>query len=144
MINPWRIWKKLVAKEKFDIRFNSDIFSAKREPTGGVTLSLWRGAYVTRESCDFMVWTPDMSDLLLDSGSLSWLQTLLKDDCSCSVDCRLVRMTLIAHWLYPVTICNFKSLRKIQLLFLDLGFSWSPNLSDPSPLPSIKGYKLPP
>eukprot|EP00092_Neocalanus_flemingeri_P103159 GFUD01131981.1.p1 GENE.GFUD01131981.1~~GFUD01131981.1.p1 ORF type:complete len:527 (-),score=102.25 GFUD01131981.1:408-1988(-) len=58
-----KIWKNIVQKENLDIRFNTDIYSITRLQNR-VALKIWKGSYLKPEHCDFMIWTPPMSDLL--------------------------------------------------------------------------------
>lgn len=59
------IWNKIVAKERFDIKYNVDISLVLRDSNNRVTL-LYKNQYQNRlsEDCDFLVWTPPMPELI--------------------------------------------------------------------------------
>lgn len=55
--------KAVVEKEQLDIRFNADIRSIDRTQNG-VVLETWQNYEAKTEECDFLVWTPEASQLL--------------------------------------------------------------------------------
>eukprot|EP00092_Neocalanus_flemingeri_P048583 GFUD01055484.1.p1 GENE.GFUD01055484.1~~GFUD01055484.1.p1 ORF type:complete len:620 (-),score=86.20 GFUD01055484.1:6-1865(-) len=57
------VWKTIVEKENFDIRFQTDIVSIQREESG-VYLQTWQNFKAKTEFCDFLIWTPEVSQLL--------------------------------------------------------------------------------
>ena len=57
------VWKTIVEKEKLDVRYNTDIYSIKRT-SKGVDMEIWKDSNVKTVKCDFMIWTPEMTDFL--------------------------------------------------------------------------------
>ena len=56
-------WKTIVEKEKLKIRFKTDIISIQRKKRG-VYLKTWQNFKARTEICDFLIWTPEASELL--------------------------------------------------------------------------------
>ena len=59
------VWNKIVEKERFDIKYNVDIFLVRRDGRNRLTL-LYKDQYHNElsEDCDFLVWTPPMPELM--------------------------------------------------------------------------------
>ena len=59
-----KLWSSIVEKEEMEVRYNVDIVGVSRRRYGGVTITMWDSSILHHEHCDFMVWTPPMTDLL--------------------------------------------------------------------------------
>ena len=59
-----KLWISIVEKEEMEVRYNVDIVGVSRRRYGGVTIHMWESSILHHEHCDFMVWTPPMTDLL--------------------------------------------------------------------------------
>ena len=59
-----KLWSTIVEKEEMEVRYNVDIVGVTRRRYGGVTIKMWDSSILHQEHCDFMVWTPPMTDLL--------------------------------------------------------------------------------
>jgi len=57
------VWKTIAEKEKLDIRFQTDITSIQRK-NNGVYLKTWQNFEAKTESCEFLIWTPEVTQLL--------------------------------------------------------------------------------
>jgi len=57
------IWKTIVEKEKLNIQFHTDIVSIHRK-TNRIYLQTWQNFKPKTELCNFLVWTPEASELL--------------------------------------------------------------------------------
>lgn len=58
-----KVWKNIVEKEKLNVKFNTDIYSLRRH-NGNSILKIWEGSSLRSELCNFVIWTPPMSELL--------------------------------------------------------------------------------
>ena len=58
------LWSTIVEREEVEVRYNVDIVGVTRTGYGGVTIHMWDTSILHHEHCDFMVWTPPMTDLL--------------------------------------------------------------------------------
>ena len=58
------LWSTIVEKEGMEVRYNVDIVGVTRTGYGGVTIHTRDRTIINREHCDFMVWTPPMTELL--------------------------------------------------------------------------------
>lgn len=58
-----KVWKTIVEVEKLDVVYNVDIVGVSRLSNGS-QIDIWRNSRVETELCDFIIWTPPMSELL--------------------------------------------------------------------------------
>ena len=58
-----KIWTTIVKEESLNVTYNVDIVGVSRT-SSGTHLDIWRDSRMETESCDFLVWTPPMTDLL--------------------------------------------------------------------------------
>ena len=58
-----KVWTTVVKEEALNLIYNVDIVSVSRS-LNGTKLDIWRNSRMETESCDFLVWTPPMTDLL--------------------------------------------------------------------------------
>ena len=58
-----KVWTTIVKEEGLNVTFNVDIVAVSRS-SKGTHLDIWRNSRIETESCDFVVWTPPMTDLL--------------------------------------------------------------------------------
>ena len=60
-----KVWTTIVEEEGLNVTYNVDIVGVSRSSSsGGTDLEIWRSSRIETESCDFLVWTPPMADLL--------------------------------------------------------------------------------
>ena len=59
-----KIWKTIVEKEMFDIRYNTNIRNIDRNGDNVVLENEESGSKVGKEKCDFLIWTPPMPELI--------------------------------------------------------------------------------
>merc|ERR1719341_2384918 len=58
-----KVWTTIVEEEGLNVTYNIDIVGVSRS-SNGTLLDIWRDSRVETESCEFLVWTPPMTDLL--------------------------------------------------------------------------------
>ena len=58
-----KVWTTVVKEEGLNVTYNVDIVGVSRS-SNGTRLDIWRDSKMETESCDFLVWTPPMTDLL--------------------------------------------------------------------------------
>jgi len=58
------LWSTIVEREEVEVRYNVDIVGVTRTGYGGVTIHMWDSSILHHDHCDFMVWTPPMTELL--------------------------------------------------------------------------------
>ena len=58
-----KVWTTIVKEEGLNVTYNVDIVGVSRS-SNGTHLDVWRDSRMETESCDFLVWTPPMTDLL--------------------------------------------------------------------------------
>ena len=66
-----KVWTTIVEEEGLNVTFNVDIVGVSRSSNGKTRLDIWRDSRMETESCDFLVWTPPMTDLLRVLGDPS-------------------------------------------------------------------------
>jgi hypothetical protein len=60
-----KLWNTIVDKEKLNIVYNVDIVGVQQsQGNEGVLIQKWENSRIVDEMCDFMIWTPPMSELL--------------------------------------------------------------------------------
>lgn len=57
------VWKTIVEKERLNIQFQTDITSIQRNGNS-FYLKMWQNFKAQTEVCDFLIWTPEVSELL--------------------------------------------------------------------------------
>eukprot|EP00092_Neocalanus_flemingeri_P089300 GFUD01112994.1.p1 GENE.GFUD01112994.1~~GFUD01112994.1.p1 ORF type:complete len:612 (-),score=92.37 GFUD01112994.1:186-2021(-) len=57
------VWKTVAQKEKLNIRFKTEIIGIQRKKSS-VYLKTWQNFKPRTEVCDFLIWTPEASELL--------------------------------------------------------------------------------
>ena len=58
-----KVWTTIVKEEDLNVTYNVDIVGVSRS-SNTIHLDIWRDSKMETESCDFLVWTPPMTDLL--------------------------------------------------------------------------------
>ena len=58
-----KVWTTVVKEEALNVIYNADIVGVSRS-LNGTKLDIWRNSRMETESCNFLVWTPPMIDLL--------------------------------------------------------------------------------
>ena len=58
-----KVWTTIVEEEGLNVTYNVDIVGVSRS-SNETLLDIWRDSRVETESCNFLVWTPPMTDLL--------------------------------------------------------------------------------
>ena len=59
-----KVWTTVVKEEGLNVTFNVDIVGISRSTNNITHLDIWRESRIETESCDFLIWTPPMSELL--------------------------------------------------------------------------------
>ena len=59
-----KVWTTVVKEEGLNVTFNVDIVGITRSNNNITHLDIWRDSRIETESCDFLIWTPPMSELL--------------------------------------------------------------------------------